>query len=405
MPMSAYFFALFLLAGPLPQDDVRDALAHAEALYYEARFNESIQLLSRIDTALRPQSERVQEKVTVKVQLALAHIGLNQTGDARSLFQEVFLLDPDFKLDEQDFSPKILALASDAKAAADENRCRMIQNDAQRLLESEDGVGLYNLIKSKKAACPDLEMLEPLTSELLYKVGMDLYKKGDLTNALVKFRNVIELAPKHELATQYIDLISSKQQIGVDRLYLDWQKSFVGRDSAVATARYRELKPLNPTMAAQMRDEYRKSVSQILDSWKRACAAGDSSSIESLRRQAADLLPEPGIADDLLNQMKVCTSTTCLQMTSTLVMTRIKTRVNPSLSASDVGRNGLTLRAQVKIDKNGDVVVSSVQGGTPHVNETVRDALGRWKFTPITDEYGPRCVDAEIPLSIKSNAP
>jgi len=403
--MSPYIFALLLLTRPLPQDEVRDALAHAEALYYEARFNESIQLLSRIDNVLRPQSERVQDKITVKLQLALAHIGLNETADARALFKEVYLLDPDFRLDTQDFSPKILALANEAKAEADENRCRKIQTDAQRLVEAEDGAGLYNLIRSKKAACRDLEMLEPLTADLLYKTGMDFYKRGDLTNALAKFRNVVELAPKHELAAQYIDLIGSKQQISVDRLFLDWQKSFANRDAAVATARYRELKPMNVTMAAQMRNDYRKAVSDLVESWKQACAAGDVAKTESIRRQAADMLPEPGVADDLLGQMKICTSTTCLQMTSQLLMTRIKTRVNPTLTAAEVGRVSLTIRAQVKIDKDGDVSVVSMQGGTPRVNDTVKAALLRWKFIPVTDEYGLRCVDSEIPLAIKPATP
>src|SRR5207237_2102123 len=113
--------ALFLslqAAGPSAapaQDDFKDALAHAEALYYEARFNDSIQLLMRIDDQLGQNSSRRQEKAATKLQLALSHIGLNDIDKAKAFLRELFDVDPDYPLDPQEFSPKVVALAVDAK--------------------------------------------------------------------------------------------------------------------------------------------------------------------------------------------------------------------------------------------------------------------------------------------------
>ena len=56
-----------------PQDDVNSALARAEQLYYEARFREAVDLLLPIDAALGSQPEGLQDKIKVKLQLALAH--------------------------------------------------------------------------------------------------------------------------------------------------------------------------------------------------------------------------------------------------------------------------------------------------------------------------------------------
>src|SRR5688572_25796938 len=145
------------VAAPLPPDEITDALAHAEALYYEARFTESVQLLLRIDTLLQSQPERLREKTSVKLQLALAHVGLNDGNAAQSYLRELFALDAEYKLDPKEFSPKVLALAADAKLVEDQNRCKRIQANAQQLLELRDTKTLTGLISSRKAVCPDLD--------------------------------------------------------------------------------------------------------------------------------------------------------------------------------------------------------------------------------------------------------
>ena len=54
-------------ATAAPQDEIKDALAHAEALYFGARFGESITLLNRVDDALKTQPGHVDEKISTKL--------------------------------------------------------------------------------------------------------------------------------------------------------------------------------------------------------------------------------------------------------------------------------------------------------------------------------------------------
>src|SRR5262249_54519050 len=118
------------IAWPRAADDVSETMARAEALYYEADFAKSIELLLHVDSLLGPQGDRLQEKAGVKLQLALAYIGLNDTGRAKTYFRDLYELDPDHVVDPQQFSPKVVVLAEQAKAEQNEARCRAVLSDA-----------------------------------------------------------------------------------------------------------------------------------------------------------------------------------------------------------------------------------------------------------------------------------
>src|SRR5207249_9506538 len=124
------------VAQPAPQDEVKDALAHAEALYYAARFSDSIALLTRIDDLLKTQPGRQPEKIDTKLRLALAHIGLNDTAQAKSDFMEVYALSPGYALDADLFSPTDVAVASDAKADQFKARCSTAQTEARARVDA-----------------------------------------------------------------------------------------------------------------------------------------------------------------------------------------------------------------------------------------------------------------------------
>src|SRR5262245_3296566 len=133
------FLLVISLAGfarTAPVDEVGDALARAQSLYYEARFSESIPLLSRADELLQTQPERFQEKINVKLQLALAYIGLNDIAKAGSFLRELYTLDPDYSLDAQQFSPKVIGLAAEAKTQQNQIRCEGVQRDARKSVDT-----------------------------------------------------------------------------------------------------------------------------------------------------------------------------------------------------------------------------------------------------------------------------
>ena len=86
--MSPIVLAAFLAiqgSQPAPQDEIKDALARAESLYYEAKFNDSVQLLSCVNESLKSQPDRLPEKTSTKLQLALANVGLNNAAAAKAI--------------------------------------------------------------------------------------------------------------------------------------------------------------------------------------------------------------------------------------------------------------------------------------------------------------------------------
>src|SRR5438093_7641748 len=259
------------VAQQASQDDVKDALAHAEALYYAARFSDSIALLTRIDNLLKTQPGRQPEKIDTKVRLALAHIGLNDTVKAKSYFVEVYALNPGYALDADLFSPKVVAVASDAKAEQFKVRCSTAQTEARALVGSGQIQSFLNLRRSLGPNCAALEALNPQAAEVAYKAGAAEYKRGDLLNALSNFEMALALSPEHELAREYADLTRGKIQVGQDRLLVQWQADFDARRFTAARVAYRQMMAANDrgnTAALNhMKGEYCKTVSSMVVTW------------------------------------------------------------------------------------------------------------------------------------------
>src|SRR2546427_10108900 len=92
---------------PAPADEAGEMLARADALYYEADFAKSIELLLRADELLRQKSGHLQERTEVKLQLALGFIGLNDSTRAKAYLGELYALDSDHYVDPQMLSPKV----------------------------------------------------------------------------------------------------------------------------------------------------------------------------------------------------------------------------------------------------------------------------------------------------------
>jgi TonB family protein len=126
--------------------------------------------------------------------------------------------------------------------------------------------------------------------------------------------------------------------------------------------------------------------------------------MDRVRIQISELLPDPSFGEDIRDHMTTCTKTGCLQMNSVLAMARLKTRVNPEINAALQGfmhGSQVTVRVKARIDESGNVTVSETEGGNPTVNAAVRSAVDRWKFNPIIDQTGSRCVDTEIPIFLR----
>src|SRR5262245_23869448 len=109
--MSRYALALLIwttLQSPTTEF-VAKTLSRAEAMYYDARFQETIELLVPLDTSLRSDPGRIKDRIDVKLQIGLAHVGLGQMAEAKNRFAEICALDPEYSLDPKKFAPKIVS--------------------------------------------------------------------------------------------------------------------------------------------------------------------------------------------------------------------------------------------------------------------------------------------------------
>ena len=385
-------------------DDPKEMLARAEALYYEADFAKSVELLLRADDLLRQQPGSVQQKTDVKLQLALGFLGMNDRARAKQYLGELYALDSDHRIDPQMFSPKVIQLAEEAKSEQNEARCRNLLSEAQRQIGTGNADSVAKMIDGNQAKCAGLAALNSQVADIFYKEGLDAYKKTQMDRAVQKFRAALHAEPKHELAAQYLDLTESKMEIAADRALLAWRKDFGSGDFASAARDYRELASRNNAETLNdVRTQYRQALSSQVDSWNRACASNDADTMEGIRVRVNSMLPEPSFAGDLVEKMKTCTPVGCVPMNAQLALARLRNRVDPQFTSVMIAQLRLasvTVRVKARINENGDVEANDLQGGNPLLYGPIRDAVQQWKFSPIVMQGQTRCVDTEIPIVI-----
>jgi hypothetical protein len=411
------------IAPPAPaaqERETKKALEQAEALYYAARFKESIAVLTPIDEAFKTQAGPLQDKVETKLKLALAHIGTNETATALSFLIEMYALNPDYVFDARQFSPKVVALVAEARTEWQKTRCQRALTDARRHLAAGDSKSFIALLRSSRSQCPSLSEIGPEAADSLYKEAVAAYKRAEFTDAIASFEMVLSLAPGHELSLQYMDVIKSRQQLDKDRLLMQWQRNFNERRFAAAED-YRQIlsQPGGRLDAAaiQVTGEYRKALLSLVNTWNQSCAGGEAASINGLLAQMSDLLPEPSFGEDIRRQVRDCprpltvasvASDECLEMPAEVALARVKTKVDPVITSQVrqflKSRPQTIVRVKVRIGPAGDVAVKGMSVGIPVVNKVVQNAVVGWEFTPMQDSSGPRCVDTELPFVIQSRS-
>jgi len=449
--MFGYVVTLLMLvqsANPIAaKDDIKANLDRAEDLYYEAKFSDSIQLLTRVNEELQSRPDRLADKVNTKLQLALASIGLNDTEKAKSYFIEMYTLDPNTTLDPQKISPRVIALAGDAKTSMTKIRCQAISDEAKNSLNSGNAAAVRKLLTSPDSKCIDLVAMGSQAADLLYKAGMEAYKNADYPTALQNFQAALKFSPKHELAAQYVELAQGRIQVAEDRALIQWQKNFDAHNMKDAAVQFRLISSYNDNKSSpamrQVSDQYRKALTSLVDTWNKTCPTGDMDAMNDIRSQITELLPDPNFGEDIRAAMKPCNppglradlpsnrqvnvgpgasgaetrqdtksefkpamvnpTNQCLQIDYRVALTRLKTRVEPEIPREArpyIQSSSVTVRVKIRVDALGNVISSETPGGNPMFNNAVKTAIDRWKFSPAMDATGARCVDTEIPLVI-----
>src|SRR5436190_20833748 len=124
-----------------------------------------------------------------------------------------------------------------------------------------------------------------------------------------------------------------------------------------------------------VRKEYQRSLSDLVNSWNRECTGYDTAKLAEVHLRINSLLPEPTFGQDILSGMKTCTPTqpiiatataNCLDMKYTVVLARLKNRVEPQFSQSELSQIKVfpvTIRVKAKISENGEVASFELLGG------------------------------------------
>jgi hypothetical protein len=193
---------------------------------------------------------------------------------------------------------------------------------------------------------------------------------------------------------------------------MEWGKNFDARDLNQAAARYRELVNLNVEGAAdpaieQIRTEYRKAIAASTQEWDAACRSRSMAALDRLRRDTDLMLPDRAIGQDLVDQMATCSAKPCVRMDVEMAMLRVKGSNQPEIPVAlqrtlDHAR---TVRVEARIEENGDVAVLTVLGENMAINEVVRGAVEKWKFSPAIVENEKRCVETVLPIVITPSRP
>jgi len=393
-------------SAPVAADEIRNILKQAETLYYDARFNDSIELLVGLDQRLQKESNRQPEQIAAKLQLVLAYVGLNRIDQAKTVMRQLYALDKTYTLDPVLYAPKIIALADAAKAEVATTHCETDRSAVVKSIEKGDIGVVVDRMQAIKSDCPDLAGMDSVVIDVLHQRGVEGVKKAQYTDALRMFDAILKLSPENDLAAQYIAVINTRVQLETERLALEWQKSFAAREFATATATYRELKAIGRPVSAEaikkIEADYRTAVESRLQDSRKACERGDERTVTTMRGEIEQILPEPSLVADLLSEPMDC-SRVCLSSTERLAMRRLERRVEPDIPrASLAGFGSFTVRVKATINEDGTVSVTSVDGEHLEVNGAVQSAVEQWKFNPAYDQNGhPRCVETEIPILIK----
>jgi tetratricopeptide (TPR) repeat protein len=414
-------FWLVIAQGPsefrLRQEDIAATLNHSEELYYEAKFKESVDLLTALDKSIQSRPDDLPQAVRLKLQLALGYFALDDVKSARSHFAEMCALDPKCSIDVEKYPPKVVSLFDEVKAAQKDNRCHMICDSISSHLatgEVEAAAQQLSTATDEDRRCGCVVELLRTAAEQSFHDGSEAFTRDEFATAAKHFHDALRLNPDNGLPVQYLSLLQAKLRLAADQKLLEWRKNFEARDLNEAAARYRELVTLNVEGAAdaaleQIRAEYRKAIAASKQEWNLACRSRNTAGMDRLRRDAGLMLPDPAIGQDLMDQMATCSAQPCVRMDVEVAMLRVKSSNQPAIPPAlqrflDNARTR-TVRVEARIEENGDVAVLAVLGETMAINDVVRSAVEKWKFSPAIVENKTRCVETVFPIVIAPPRP
>ncbi len=288
--------------------------------------------------------------------------------------------------------------------------------------------------------------------------GKELYEKGQFADALKYFNVVLALDNAHALAREYAQLAQQQLDLLNEPGYKEWRLSFDARQFDKAAATYSRIRSDQARGAAQLAGQieaqYQKVLSNLVDSWKAACATNDLQRSNLIRNEVANIAPGLSFGRDALGQMQPCSSASSLDSTAANqvipsksaspsraapanartpanprksatrtpanapktppaqttsgcirrdpmdVMKQLKFRFSPQIDPSLQRYVGRGIVVSIEIDDKGNVTVKRVAKANARIADTLKIAVQEWKFDPIVIDNRPTCVDTDLPITL-----
>lgn len=386
------------------QQDVSAELSRAQSLYYEAKFQQSIDLLLDLQKRLGNAPSDSPQRVRAALYLGLAYIGLGQNERARDEFVQVCSLDRQYTLNPQEFSPKVLSLFQEARTSCLENSCGNSCKQLDSLIDAGNFAAAQSLLASS-GDCPCVAAGRSRLISTRFQKGREHYDQGRFGDAAREFAAILALDKTHELSLEYSKLAQQRLDLATQQTFSEWKLNFDTRQYDKAAAAYDRLTapeagPLAGQLAAQIEGEYQKSLAGLVVSWKAACAASDTVRMDAVRREAAAIAPRPALNAKSLADMAKCTQKACMRSEPALAINRLRQRVNPQFDPSLQRYVTRGIRVAIQIGIDGSVSVKQVLNANARIAEALRAAVEQWKFYPALVDNEPRCVETELPINL-----
>jgi len=297
------------------------------------------------------------------------------------------------------------------------------------------------------AATQDPAAANLSVTEITFLRGKEFYEKGEFSDALKYFNTVLALDNAHALAREYAELAQQQLDLLNEPSYKEWRVSFDARQFDKAAAAYAKIRsavadetPGAAQLTAQIEAQYQKVLSNLVNTWKAACAASDLQRSDSIRYEAANVASGLSFTRDALAQMQQCAAprldstaptrssvqnsaspsrttpakppkpangattapepTACIRRDPMLVMKELQFRANPLIEPNLQRYVGRGIVVSIEIDDKGTVAVKRVAKANPRIADALKFAVEEWKFNPIVVDDQPRCVYTDLPIGL-----
>jgi hypothetical protein len=386
------------------QQAVSGELNRAQSLYFDARFQQSVDLLLDLQKRVGSNPQFANERVRIALYLGLGYLGLNQTEQAKAQFVQVCTLDRQYTLNPKEFSPKVISLFDEAKAVCVQNMCGNTCAQLDTLISSGNLPAAQALIASNPdCSCSATGKTKLITAR--FQKGRELYDQGKFADAAREFAAVLALDKTHDLANEYSKLAQQRIDLSMQQAFSNWKVNFDTRQYDKAAALYDTIKapdagPVAAKLATQIEAEYQRALSELVTSWKAACATSDTVKMDELRREASTVAPRPALNAKILAEMAKCIQKACMRSDPGLAINRLRSRVNPYIDPSLQRYVTRGIRVAIEIGVDGAVEVKQILNANARIAEALRTAVEQWKFYPAIVGNEPRCVDTELPINL-----